>query len=181
MTGQAGGEQMKESIWLVALYDEEDRANELLERLSALGIDTTEATTVRVEIDDRDRQRKIKPVQDERPMSPVGRNSITGALIGSATALIAGIFIYSTDILTFDKLGGLFNHAIVAVIIGAATGALLGAILALRAGSGERKVSLPQIPTLKSDGFLVAVKMAPRYAERAEEIARRLGAKQILL
>jgi hypothetical protein len=34
---------------------------------------------------------------------------------------------------------------------------------------------------LKSSGFLVAVKMAPPLAEQAEEIARGLGAKEILL
>jgi hypothetical protein len=34
---------------------------------------------------------------------------------------------------------------------------------------------------LKSDGFLVAVKMPPPLAEQAEEIARGLGAKEILL
>lgn len=179
MTGQVNGSQVKEHIWLVALYEGEARANELLDRLGALGIDTSEATVLRVEIDDA--QTTLKPVEESRPMSPIARSAVTGAMIGSATVLLLGIFLYSLDIIMIKALGGLFNHAILSVVIGALTGAVIGAILATTGPRVRHNVPLHKINRLKSEGFLVAVKMAPSLAERAEEIARSLGAKQILL
>ena len=43
------------------------------------------------------------------------------------------------------------------------------------------KIPVSEINRLKSAGYLVAVKMPPNLAERAEGIARGLGAKEILL
>ena len=44
-----------EYLCLIALYELEQNAEELLDRLSAIGVDTSEATTLRVEIDDHRR------------------------------------------------------------------------------------------------------------------------------
>lgn len=181
MTGHVSGSQIREHIWLVALYEYEARAAELLERLSAIGIDTSEATTVRVEIDDQLRAARFKPISSSSTLSPQARSAVTGALIGGAIAMAGGILLYAIGLLTFQIIEGLFNHALVFVIFGAAIGAIIGIIFA---SAKQRKLSptpLPKIQQLRSEGFLVAVKMPPLFAERAEEIARSLGAKEILL
>jgi len=170
-----------EHIWLVALYETEPPANELLDRLGALGIDTSEATVLRVEIDDNARQTTVSPVTESEPLSPTAKSAVTGALIGGAIVLLLGIFSYSVDILAFRQLGGLFNHALSSFVIGAAIGAVIGATLALTSRRRKHTVPVNKLNRLKSEGFLVAVKMSPDLAERAESIARSLGAKQILL
>jgi hypothetical protein len=181
LTGQAGGANIKEHIWLVALYEQEERADELLDRLNAIGVDTSEATTVRVEIDDRIRTAKNSTMPDASAMSPVARSTVTGALFGGATFLIFGIGAYSSGLLALHAVEGLFNHAFISFLAGSTIGAAIGLIIA---SGQERKIARSQIPDikrLKSEGFLVAVKMPTFLAERAEEIARGLGAKEILL
>src|SRR5882762_3814553 len=79
MTDQERGLH-NENIWLVALYEMEERAEELLDRLSAIGVDTSEATTLRVEIDERERAAKFRVVSGASPLSPTVRSAITGAL-----------------------------------------------------------------------------------------------------
>src|SRR5215475_14965392 len=92
-------ELRKEHIWLIALYDMEERAEELLARLSAIGVDTSEATTLRVEIDERERATKFHPATGALPLSLTVRNSITGALTGATLALLIGISLYSSGLL----------------------------------------------------------------------------------
>ncbi len=181
MPGQVGRTRTKEHIWLVALYEREDRADELLERLNAIGIDTSEATTVRVEVDDDLRSAKFKPHSNQPQLSPLARSAITGSLVGGALALFIGIVLYVWGLFTSQVKDGLFNHSILFVIAGASIGAVIGIILA---SANKRKLDqreLPPIQHLRSEGYLVAVKMPPSLAERAEEIARGLGAKEILL
>jgi len=171
----------KEHIWLVALYEMEERAEELLDRLSAIGIDTSEATTLRVEIDERQRAAKFRPVSDASPLPPTARSAISGALTGAALALLSGLALYSAGLLNMPFIAGLFNHAVICVAAGALVGAFFGSIFG---SAKQRKIARAtggKIQRLKSSGFLVAVKMAPRLAEQAEEIARGLGAKEILL
>jgi hypothetical protein len=181
MTGQASGSTIKEHIWLVALYEEESRADELLERLNAIGVDTSEATTVRVEINDQMRAAKNSRTQDSPPLSPVTRSAVTGGLVGGAVFLLIGIVVYAFGLITLQVVEGLFNHSILFVIIGATIGAAIGIILASAAQQKNARTPVSQIQQLKSEGFLVAVKMPPQLAEQAEEIARGLGAKEILL
>jgi predicted lipid-binding transport protein (Tim44 family) len=181
MTGQASGSTIKEHIWLVALYEQEARADELLERLNAIGVDTSEATTVRVEIDDQMRAAKNNPAPGASPLSPVTRSAVSGGLVGGAASLLIGIVVYMFGLITLQAVEGLFNHSILFVIIGATIGAAIGIILASAAQQKIAKASISQIQQLKNEGFLVAVKMPPPLAERAEEIARGLGAKEILL
>jgi len=180
-TGQGGGAQIKEHIWLVALYEQEERADELLDRLNAIGVNTAEATTVRVEIDDKIRTAKYSALPNGSALSPVARSTVTGALFGGATFLIIGIAAYSSGLFALHAVEGLFNHAFLSFIAGAMIGAAIGLIIA---SGHERKLARrrsPEINQLKSEGFLVAVKMHPLLAERAEEIARGLGAKEILI
>jgi hypothetical protein len=174
MTNQERGLR-KEDIWLIALYEMEERAEELLVRLSAIGIDTSEATTLRVEIDERQRAAKGAST----PLPRAVRDAITGALIGAAIALPGGLALYSAGILSLPFMTGLFNHAIVCVAGGAIIGALLASVYAARYRIARDPGA--KMRRLKSDGFLVAVKMAPGMAEQAEEIARGLGAKEIVL
>ncbi len=180
MRGQ-GEIPIKEHIWMVALYEKEERADELLERLNAIGVDTSESTTVRVEIEDQQRVPKFSSPSDASTLSPVTRSSITGALVGGTLTLFAGLLLYSMGWFVLTLVEGLFSHAILFVLIGAIAGAITGMIL----GSAKRPKlatgALPKIQQLKSEGFLVAVKMPPPLAEQAEEIARSLGAKEILL
>jgi hypothetical protein len=186
MIAQADRLRSKENIWLVALYEQEARADELLDRLSAIGIDTSEATTLRVDLDDRMRAARVTPRPDLSPLSPLARNAVTGALIGGAFSLLSGITLYASNLFIIEIFHGLFNHSVLFVTSGAALGALLGTIFALLRKTGNkdraREMSLiPGIEQVKSDGYLVAVKMPPPLAGQAEEIARGLGAKEILL
>lgn len=181
MAVQVGDSEIREHIWLVALYEKESRANELLDRLGALGADTSEATVLQVEIDDNEWQATVTPVDQPQTLSPIAKSAVTGSMIGGAIVLLLGILSYSLDILTIGLLGGLFNHAVLSVVIGAVIGALTGAALASTGRRKKHDVPINKISKLKSEGYLVAVKMAPSLAERAEEIARGLGAKQILL
>jgi hypothetical protein len=180
MTDQERGLQ-EEHIWLIALYEMEERAEELLNRLSAIGVDTSEATTLRVEIDERERAAKFHPSSGALPLSPTVRSAITGALIGAALALLVGLTFYSTRRLNLPYINGLFNHAVIWVAAGAMTGALFGSIFGSAKQRQIARAAAGKMRRLKSSGFLVAVKMAPRMAEQAEEIARGLGAKEIIL
>jgi hypothetical protein len=180
-SGQVGGSHIKEHIWLVALYEQEERADELLDRLNAIGVDTSEATTIRVEIDDKIRAAQYSTIPNGSAMSPVARSAVTGALFGGASFLISGIGAYSSGWLAFQAVEGLFNHAFLSFIAGAAIGGAIGMIIG---SAHERKIARSHIPDIKhpkNEGFLVAVKMPPLLAERAEEIARGLGAKEIVL
>ncbi|MGH9940318.1 MAG: hypothetical protein ACREAM_29095 [Blastocatellia bacterium] len=180
MTDQERGWH-KEHIWLVALYEMEERAEELLDRLSAIGVDTSEATTLRVEIDDQQRAAKFMPAHGASPLPPTLRGAITGALTGAALALLVGLALYSTGLLNMPFIAGLFNHAVACAAAGALIGAFLGSIFGSAKEHKNTRAPAAKMRRLKSDGFLVAVKMAPRLAEQAEEIARGLGAKEILL
>lgn len=180
ITGPASGSQTKEHIWLVALYEHEARADELLDRLNAIGIDTSEATTVRVEIDDHLRATKYPP-QNSRMLSPITRSAVTGALFGGAISLMMGIVVYGLGLISLRIVQGLFNHAILFVVIGGTIGAVIGAALVSAKQRKREKEPVQKVRQLRSEGFLVAVKMPPALAEQAEEIARGLGAKEILL
>ena len=171
----------KEHIWLVALYELEEKAEELLDRLSAIGVDTSEATTLRVEIDPQLRAAKFSPVSGASPLSPTARSAITGALIGGALALLICMALYSMGLLSLPFMAGLFNHAVASLAAGALLGAFFGSIFGSAKQRKTARSPITKMQQLKSDGFLVAVKMAPRLAEQAEEIARGLGAKEILL
>lgn len=188
ITGQAGEQsgmpqtENQEHIWLVALYEHEERANELLDRLSAIGVDTSDATVVRVEIDDQLRRARYVSV-NESALSPLARSAVTGALFGGSLALLIGIVVYALGLFTLpgSVFAGLFNHVLAYVIIGAVLGALIGSSLSTAKQRKSPRKQLPQMRQPNSEGYLVAVKMPPFLAERAEEIARGLGAKEILL
>lgn len=185
MTGQSAessGPQAdnREHIWLVALYEFESRAEELLERLKAIGVDTSEATTVRVEIDDQLRHARYVSVKDSA-LSPLARSAVTGALLGGSAALLIGLVVYALGWFILPIIAGLFNHALFCVVIGAVVGALVASSFSSARQRKSPQQKLPQMPQPTSEGYLVAVKMPPALAERAEEIARGLGAKEILL
>ena len=180
MTDQERGLR-KEHIWLIALYEMEERAEELLDRLNAIGVDTSEATTLRVEIDERQRAAKFSPVSGDSPLPPTVRSAITGALTGAAVALLIGLALYSAGQLNMPFIAGVFNHAVIYVGAGALIGAFFGSIFGSAKQHKIARATGDKMQRLKSNGFLVAVKMAPRLAEQAEEIARGLGAKEILL
>lgn len=185
MTGQSAEPSRpqtdnREYIWLVALYEFEARAEELLERLKAIGVDTSEATTVRVEIDDNLRGARYVAV-NESALSPVARSAVTGALLGGSVALLIGLVVYALGLFMLPVIDGLFNHALFSVVIGASVGALVGSSLSSAKLRKSPQAKLPKMPQPTSEGYLVAVKMPPPLAERAEEIARGLGAKEILL
>lgn len=183
MTEQASGwhSETREHIWLVALYEQELRADELLQRLSAIGVDTSEATIVRVEINDQLRRAQFTARGKDPALSPVVRSAVTGALLGGSLAMLAGAALYALGFFLLPVLAGLFNHVLVSVLAGALIGALAGSALTSAKQKKSSRARLPKIPQPTSEGYLVAVKMPPPLAERAEEIARGLGAKEILL
>src|SRR5262245_26507852 len=158
MTDQERGLH-KEHIWLVALYEIEERAEELLDRLNAIGVDTSEATTLRVEIDDRQQGAKFIPLSGGSTLPLAARDAISGALAGAALSLFGGLTLYSSGLLNISYIAGLFNHAIVCVVIGGLIGASVGAILGSAKKHKMDRVPGAKMRRLKSDGFLVAVKM----------------------
>jgi hypothetical protein len=190
-SGQAGSPAgaHREHLWLVALYETEERIHELLERLHALGVETEEASIVHVELNDQLRASGTPP--PTAPLSPRQRNAITGAIIGSALLLLSGSGLYEVGLFKFAWLDGLPAHALLFVCVGALLGALLGALPSpakrpvlrrtLNTQNSLPPNGPPTMPELASDGYLVAVKMPPHLGEQAEAIARGLGAKQILL
>jgi hypothetical protein len=180
MTDRANGSH-KEHIWLVALYEIEANADELLDRLSAIGVDTSEATTLRVEIDEQQRAARFRQATSGSPLSLTVRSAITGVLTGAAFALVIGLALFVTDALNLPFAAELSDYALVSVAIGGVIGAFIGAILGSARQRSKAQAPLTKMRQLKSDGFLVAVKMPPPLAEQAEEIARGLGAKEILL
>lgn len=183
MIQQASGwySENQEHIWLVALYEQEMRADELLQRLSAIGVDTNDATVVRVEIDDQLRRARYTTMSDDSALSPVVRSAVSGALLGGASALLLGLSLYALGLFAMPIVVGIFNHVLVCVLTGAAIGALASSAITSAKQKKSSHAKLPKIPQPTSEGYLVAVKMPPPLAERAEEIARGLGAKEILL
>lgn len=168
---------------MVALYDDEERTSELLARLGALGVETSEATIVRVALDDQSTAEHMAAAfapASAPPVSPQARGAVTGAIVGSPLALLTGLLLYGADLAI---LKGMFAHALASAIVGAVLGAILGAALAavLTARRSARRKKAKSAQAAGADGFLVAVKMAPGLAEQAEEIARHLGARKILL
>jgi hypothetical protein len=120
--------QRREHLTLVALYELEERANELLERLSALKIDTSEASIVRVELSSAPRAAGSPPLPNAAQLSPLIRYPVTGAVIGSGAALLIGALLYEADLLSLSFAEGLFAHALVSVLIGALIGAGIGVL-----------------------------------------------------
>ncbi|MFN0110701.1 MAG: hypothetical protein ACKVZH_17725 [Blastocatellia bacterium] len=170
----------QENLWLVALYEHEPRANELLERLNAIGVDTSDSTMVRVEVDHQRRSTKFVSVNDSA-LSPLARSAVTGALLGGSLALAIGLVVYALQLFVLPNVAGLFTHALFCTLIGAVIGALIGSSFSSAKHRKSPQEKLPQMRQPTGEGYLVAVKMPPPLAERAEEIARGLGAKEILL
>jgi hypothetical protein len=144
-------------------------------------VDTGEATTVRVEIDDQLRRARYTPRGNEPALSPVTRGAISGALLGGSGALVFGLSSYALGLFALPVVAGVFNHALACVLCGGLIGALAGSAVASAKQKKSSPARLPEMPQPASEGYLVAVKMPPPLAERAEEIARGLGAKEILL
>jgi hypothetical protein len=169
----------QESLWLVALYESEEPIQALLERLHALGVETQDASIVRVELND---QQRAVTRDAQSQLSPNARNAITGAIIGSGVFTVVGIALYEAALLTLRGIEGLPGHAFAFALAGAALGGTLGSLIV---PVKKRRAKLPaqavnKIPAITSEGFLVAVKMPPELGEQSEAIARSLGAKQIL-
>jgi hypothetical protein len=177
------GGRSEEHLWMVALYEVEERTAELLDRLAALGIDTSEASIVRVELNQTAEAAKpfpsIAPIPP-KSVAPTARNSITGGVLGSVAGLLAGIFVYASDTFRLPLPDRMFPYAFVSALFGGLLGGACGAIWSALRRNGQANEMIPRIPPDR-DGFLVAVKMRPQMAEQAEEIARRLGAKEVLL
>lgn len=169
----------RENLWLVALYESEESIRELLERLQALGVETTDASIVRVELNDQLRTVNLPNKQPQ--LSPAARNAITGAIIGSAALLLIGGGLYEAGLLKLDSFTGLPAHAVFFVFIGALVGALIGAFTKTSKRQPLPPAAANKLQEISNDGYLVAVKLPPRLGEQAEAIARSLGAKQILL
>ena len=171
---------------MVALYEQEERTGELLERLGAMGVETSEATIVRVELSEAasvaSAMRTTGPIAaPSASVPPVARHAVTGAIIGSSVFLLIGLLLYSTSLVRLALIEGMFGHALLSAIVGAALGAVIGAVIASLQRPARTTITAAARSDLNRDGFLVAIKMPPGLAEQAEEIARHLGAKEILL
>lgn len=172
---------------MVALYEQEERTGELLERLGALGIETDEATIVRVELNDGSSVSSaleatgFSSSSPPSSVSPLMRHAVTGAIIGSSVVLLVGLLLYSASLFRLGLIEGMFAHALLSAATGAVFGAVLGALVASLLRRARPVKPAPDWSQINREGFLVAIKMPPGLAEQAEEIARGLGAKEILL
>ena len=177
------GGRTEEHLWMVVLYEQEERTSELLDRLAAIGIDTSEASIVRVELSQAAEAAKsfgnVAPIPP-RSVAPTARNSITGAVLGSSAGLLAGIFLYTSDTFRLPLPDRMFVYAVVSALLGGVLGAVCGVLWSALGKSSPPKDVSRKAP-VDRDGFLVAVKMRPQIAEQAEEIAHRLGAKEVLI
>jgi hypothetical protein len=111
----------------------------------------------------------------------VARHAVTAAVIGSSVFLLIGFLLYSTSLVRLGFIEGMFGHALLSALIGAALGAVIGAVIASLQRPPRAAIPPAGRSDMNRDGFLVAIKMPPGLAEQAEEIARRLGAKEILI
>ncbi len=102
----ASDTQRREHLTLVALYEFEERANELLERLGALSIDTSEASIVRVELSQSARPTGPPALPQDTPLSPLMRSAVTGAFIGGGAALLIGVLLYEAGFLSLPFAQG---------------------------------------------------------------------------
>src|SRR5205085_7866572 len=100
-------------------------------------------------------------------LSPVARSAVSGALLGGAFALLIGMAFYLPGWFALSVVAGLFNHALVCVVVGALVGALAGSAVASAKQKKSPQAKLPKMPQPTSEGYLVAVKMPPLLAERA--------------
>ena len=172
---------------MVALYELEERTSELLDRLGALGIDTGEATIVRVELGNDAALKEFKEAADlystRKPASvpTTARYAITGAVIGSSVIFLIGIPVYEASVVDLGMGTGLFGHSLVSAFCGFLAGSFLGFLTYALVKRITNRRQVPDWAHLNRDGFLVAIKMPPGLAEKAEEIARHLGAKEVLL
>jgi hypothetical protein len=172
------GPQASRLLTLIALYEREEDASALLDRLAALNVNTGEATLLRVARGERGGRTKplthLLPSAEQFPAAT--RYAVTGAILGGALAVLGGFLLYQSSYLNLTFLEGLLAHTLAMVLLGAVLGAALGALLA---------AARPDAPLLpppdESDGFLVLVRTPQRLAEQAETIARQLGAKEITL
>jgi hypothetical protein len=170
------GASAERRLSLVALFDSEDDANELLDRLTALQIEMGDAAIVRVD--------NSPPGAVEMParelLSPEKRSLVAGAIAGGAIVLFAGLTLYETGVFSLPVIGGAAAHAFAFVFIGAVLGAIIGLAWGrtiIRKSQGNRREK-----TIEStDGFLVVVKVPYHLAETAETISRRLGAREVLI
>lgn len=167
----------RQYLSLVALYDREEDAGELLDRLAALSVDTSDATIVRVD------NRPVSAANDGADagaLSPVTRSIMSFGIIGGALGFMIGVVCYEIGLLSLAFSIGLFSTALAATLAGASIGAGIGAVAGAAREKAARAVAAVT-PKPSRDGFLVVVKVPLRLAEQAETIARRLGAKEIIL
>jgi hypothetical protein len=171
------GPQGGRTLTMVAVYDGEEAANALLDRLAALRINLGEATLVRVAVNDRSRRARslthLLPVGEDSATAT--RYAATGAAIGGLIAMLCGLALSYLNFLNLSFLEGLLAHTLAMVLLGVVLGAALGALIAT-----SQPEPLP-VPSPESDGYLVLIRTPRHLAAQAETIARQLGAKQIIL
>jgi hypothetical protein len=170
----------EEQLTLVALFQEEVQVTELLERLSALGVDTTQATTLRVD-PGTDSSSSLLEEEESSELSPATRNAVTGSILGAVAAMLIGVGLFEAGNQGVRLAQDVFSHSIIYAVVGAFLGSLVGALVAISRRSRRHDRLKSEITSGVSEGYLVAVKTSPQVAEQAEAIARQLGARRILL
>ncbi|MFN0120529.1 MAG: hypothetical protein ACKV2V_08510 [Blastocatellia bacterium] len=182
-TAQAGAERM---LTMLALFDRESQAADLLERLRALGIDVSETAIVRV--DNSPAPAPARELADNILASPM-RAALTGAIIGSAVGFLCGALLlvailngaFQTDGVGWQTPG---RMELLSTTTGALTGAIIGFILARvyerQRLARQKAMAAVGAADARRDGFLIVVKTPARLGEQAESIARRVGAREIV-
>lgn len=170
--------QWGRTLTMIAVYEREEEANELLERLAALSVNTGEASLIRIAVNDNGSRRKSVAMLFPYPehIQSGTRSAAIGSIIGGLIAILISFALYSFNFLNLTLLEGLVAHTLALVVLGAVLGAAIGALMASSQIENNPPLPSPQA----TDGFLVFVRTPTRLAKEAETIARQLGAKEII-
>ena len=163
----------KEAV--VAILESETAAQQFMERLREIGVPMRDVTFLRVATSDQSHQ--FKPSRQLSLSSPQSSNlTIVGALIGFILASLFGSFLYSRNFLFLSLLESVVVYfiamAILGIVIGSTTGAIIGAYQA-------QKIEDQTLPIQNIDGYLVSAKLPGDRVTQCEAIAEELGAKKI--
>ncbi len=162
---------MDEVCWMVVICESESRAESLLGELRGAGIDPESSTIVRVETPEM-RRLPAAPRLENRPRQLDSRQKtdwslIFACLLGMMIGILSGL-------LPVPKVASLALYA-----IGAAITVLLFRLLPWRQGRAATAASPPTLTATHE--CLVAVRVRRSQADRAERLARNLGAREVMV
>ncbi len=160
---------------VVAVLETEFAAQQLMERLRAIGVPMRDVTFLRIATSDQSYQYKQhRQLSLSSPQN--SKFTIVGAVIGFMVASFVGGFLFSTNFLFLSLIESLVVYFVALAVLGIVTGSSLGAMIGVY--QSQKTESVP-IPMQSIDGYLVSAKLLINQVAQCEAIAGELGAKKI--